>query len=123
MKNIFREIPPPQICEDLLKSIGLKGLHDFNQFNKFNFSYEKVRNILERLRPFYFPIYASTYLDREDFGFNDFLNILRQLLRTMDISLLHNRKRCYEKGKVSYYREYRLKKVLEPKEEFVVSFD
>ena len=131
MKNLFKAKPPLELCERALKAIGINGFMSINWVNFSMYNEDAAIEILDEVRPYYFPCYRKEYLERENFRFQDYMNVLKHILRCYDIQIISKRKRTHKQGKEYYYREYRLEKLLNEeskgemlntKGEFVVSF-
>jgi hypothetical protein len=94
MPKIFRENPPPELIEKVLAAFSLHGLHDFSWFSRNNLQMNVFEDVLPLLEPYYIPCKAKEYLYTSITPLRA-ITILRQLLKTVDASLI-----CSEKSRM-----------------------
>ena len=75
-KKLFRKEPPKELVEQILRSIGLLGLHDLRWFTKEELILETNEEWLPLLYPFYLPCKAKRFLD-DGFDANRLITIMR----------------------------------------------
>ena len=97
-KQLFRKIPPRDICLKLLNSFGLQDFNDNHHFTRSDLvalgTVEKLENMTPILREYYLPCKARSYLN--DLNTKNIITILRQLVRVYGFSILSREK--YMKG-------------------------
>ena len=87
MPPVFRDTPPKEIVNQVLKTIGLTGFHDTTWFCKTQIQLQDMEELLPLLEPYYLPCKAQAYLHANPFTPNTAITILRQILKPWDASL------------------------------------
>jgi hypothetical protein len=101
-KKLFRKEPPKELVEQILRSIGLLGIHDLRWFTKEELKMDAVEEWLPLLYPFYLPCKAKRFLDTE-FDANRLITVVRHCIRAhgYDLSV---QERLYKDKKHSLYQ-------------------
>jgi hypothetical protein len=94
MPKVFRENPPVELIEKVLLAFSLHGLHDFSWFSRTSIQMNMFEEVLPLLEPYYIPCKAKEYL-YTTITTARAITILRQLLKTVDASLV-----CSEKSRM-----------------------
>ena len=84
--HIFKEEPPADLILKFIQGFGLKSLNDQGWFSKDHVRLDILDTFLIELEPYYLPCKATTYL-HESLTPLRAITILRQLLKTQNISL------------------------------------
>lgn len=96
--QLFRQVPPRDICQKVLESFGIKDLDDTINFSRKDLEAVQCVEKMERLRPllvkYYLPCKARTYLN--DLNEKNVITILRQIVRLYGYSISSREK--YIKG-------------------------
>jgi len=104
--QLFRQIPPKEVCVMVLETFGIINLHEGATFSRYDLqlrhSVEKMEEIKPLLLSYYLPCKARTYL--HDLNEKNIITILRQLLRMHGYVIASREK--YRKG--SKYIQYQL---------------
>ncbi len=87
MPKMFREQPPVEILTQLLQACGLQHIHDTSWFQKEQINLESFLAVIPLLEPYYIPCKAEEYLHKT-ISQNNCITILRQILRTYNISIV-----------------------------------
>ena len=100
VKNqLFKAIPPLEICEQVLEAFGLSSFDDVHLFSRddiiANDCIEKLNDLKPVLMRFYFPCKARTYLN--DLNPKNALTVLRQIIRFHNYGVVSREK--YIRGK------------------------
>lgn len=96
--QLFRQTPPIQVCERVLRAFGLKNFDDPTYFSRKDL--EAIRcvdmmvELKDELAQYYLPCKARTYLN--DLNSKNIITILRQLCRLYNYSVQSREK--YIKG-------------------------
>ena len=110
MKKYFRKPIPNELVLKAVRSLGLQNMTDTNWIEESYLIPELMMEVIEEVRPFYFPCWAETYLDKDEFSYSDYLCIVRQLLRTKDTTFVRREKaERVQKNVVKYVPYYKLK--------------
>ena len=80
MPPVFRERPPIELVELVLKTVGLQSISDANWFSKPQIRLKEFEELLPQLEPYYIPCKAKDYIHKT-LNVNRAITILRQLLR------------------------------------------
>lgn len=101
-KKLFRKEPSKELVEQILRSIGLLGLHDLRWFTKEELIVDSHEEWLPLLYPFYLPCKAKRFLD-DGFDANRLITIMRHCIRQhgYDLSV---QERLYKDKKHSLYQ-------------------
>ena len=96
--QLFRQIPPIELCTKVLNAFGLKDLSDTTYFSRKDLESTKcVENLTElkgELADYYLPCKARTYLN--DLNNKNAITVLRQISRLYGCSVQSREK--YIKG-------------------------
>ena len=81
-----------------------------------------MEEVKDELRVHYYPCVGRQFLDKKEFGFNDYVTIVRQLLRLKKMKITR-REGCerVDKATYRYYSKYQLERTPVP-EPIVVEF-
>ena len=122
MKKYFRRQPPAELVVKAIQSLGFDSMLDTKWIEEDYLVPDQMLQVLEEVAPYYIPCWRRTFLEKEEFGYSDYVCIVRQLLRTQDGSFVRKDKmKRLEKNVVRYVPQYRLKNPgLQP---FSVGFD
>lgn len=111
---MFREVPPLDFFETILRHLGLTGLEDRRWFSKEDLRVEQLDAWLPLLEPYYLPCKAKRYIH----GTMDtprIITLLRHLCHAHTIQLL-TQERVIKGKKTTLYQIY------SPQHETLVSF-
>lgn len=96
--QLFRELPPQDVCERVLHAFGLQSFNDPTYFSRKDLDaikcVEMMRTLKDDLAQYYLPCKARTYLN--DLNNKNVITILRQLCRLYGYSVQSREK--YIKG-------------------------
>lgn len=96
--QLFRLVPPPEVCQQVLESFGLTGFNDTTNFSRRDLDMiqcvERMNTLRETLVKYYLPCKARTYLS--ELNNKNVITILRQLARLNGYSVQSREK--YIKG-------------------------
>ena len=96
--QLFRQVPPTHVCEQVLNSFGLKGFDDTTFFSRKDLeairSVDSMLNLKDDLAKYYLPCKARTYLN--DLNTKNIITVLRQICRLYNYSVQSREK--YIKG-------------------------
>ena len=100
VKNqLFKAVPPLEICEQVLEAFGLSSFDDVHLFSRDDIVANDCIDKLNELKPvlmrFYFPCKARTYLN--DLNPKNALTVLRQIIRFHNYGVVSREK--YIRGK------------------------
>ena len=101
-KKLFRQQPPKELIESILRNLGLLGLHDLRWFSKDELTLSHQDEWLPALYPYYLPCKAKRFLSQE-IDSNHIITILRHVLRPNGYDL-HVQERLYRDQKQSLYQ-------------------
>ena len=121
MKNVFSINPPDDLILKALDAMGLPSLTAKNEVDESFLNHEKVAEVLEELRPYYYPCYYKTYCEKEQFDFQSYITVVRQMLRIKSRKIL--RRECSIRMDTNVYKygsKYHLD--LPPSGNFTVDF-
>ena len=101
-KKLFRLSPPKEFVEDILRNLGLIGLHDLRWFTKEELTLDSQEEWLPLLYPYYLPCKARRFM-MDLLDANRLITILRHILRVhgYDLSV---EERLYRDEKHSLYQ-------------------
>ena len=81
--QLFRKMPPTELCIKVLFAFGLKGFSDTTYFSRKDLEstscVQMLTNLKEELNDYYLPCKARTYLN--DLNSKNAITILRQIAR------------------------------------------
>ena len=96
--QLFRQTPPMEMCERVLRAFGLKGFDDPTYFSRKDLDaigcVAAMQELKEDLAAYYLPCKARTYLN--DLNNKNVITIMRQLCRLYGYSVQSREK--YVKG-------------------------
>ena len=96
--QLFRQIPPTDLCNKVLAAFGLKGLSDTTYFSRKDLEstncVEMLTELKAELAEYYLPCKARTYLN--DLSCKNAITVLRQVSRLYGYSVQSREK--YIKG-------------------------
>lgn len=96
--QLFRQIPPKEICQQVLESFGIRDLNDTINFSRKDLEQIQCVERMELLKPmlckYYLPCKARTYLN--DLNEKNVITILRQIIKLYGFSVSSREK--YIKG-------------------------
>jgi hypothetical protein len=96
--QLFRQIPPVELCDRVLHAFGLKSFNDPTYFSRKDLEAVKCVEMMTTLKiellKYYLPCKARTYLN--DLNSKNVITILRQLSRLYGFSVRSREK--YVKG-------------------------
>jgi hypothetical protein len=84
---MFRQQPPVEILTQLLQACGLQHVYDTSWFQKEQINLDSFLQTIPILEPYYIPCKAEEYLHKT-ISHNNCITILRQILRTYNISIV-----------------------------------
>jgi len=96
--QLFRKIPPSDVCDRVLRAFGIKSFNDPTYFSRKDLEaircVETMCHLKEELMEYYLPCKARTYLN--DLNSKNVITILRQVCRLNGYSVQSREK--YIKG-------------------------
>lgn len=96
--QLFRQVPPRDVCQKVLEAFGIKDLDDTINFSRKDLKaiscIEKMEELKSLLIKYYLPCKARTYLN--DLNVKNVITILRQIVRLYGYSISSREK--YIKG-------------------------
>jgi hypothetical protein len=96
--QLFRQIPPPELCTKVLHTFGLRGFTDATYFSRKDLHsmqcVELLTELKDELGEYYLPCKARTYLN--DLNSKNVITVLRQVARLYGYSVQSREK--YIKG-------------------------
>lgn len=87
MPPVFREIPPIELVDQVLKTFSLQNISDANWFSKQQIRLKEFEDLLPELEPYYIPCKAKDYIHKT-INVNRAITILRQVLRCYSANLI-----------------------------------
>jgi hypothetical protein len=87
-KLLFRQNPPLELTERILRSVGLLGLHDLRWFSKGDLVLTEAEAWLVELEPYYLPCMARRILDGRDADPDLVITVLRHVLEPAGYKLV-----------------------------------
>lgn len=103
-KKLFREIPPRDFVETILKSCGLSGFSDLRWFIPTELHLETQEEWLPMLEPYYLPCKAKRFFEeRGDLDGQRLITVFRHVLEPHDYRLKVE-ERLYRGKKQSLYQ-------------------
>lgn len=103
-KKLFREPPPRDLVDSILKSCGLNGISDLSWFIPSELNLSSQEEWLPILEPYYLPCKARRFFEaRGDLDGHRFITILRHILEPHQYSLKVE-ERTYREKKQSLYQ-------------------
>lgn len=105
VKNqLFKAVPPLEICELVLEAFGLSSFDDVHLFSRDDMIANDCLAKLNELKPvlmrFYFPCKARTYLN--DLNPKNALTVLRQIIRFHNYGVVSREKYILGKKTIVY---------------------
>ena len=101
-KKLFRALPPKELVETILRSLGLLGLHDLRWFSKDELLIKGQDEWLTLLYPYYLPCKAKRFL-HEALDAARTITIMKHVLRPQGYDLCVQ-ERLYREQKHSLYQ-------------------
>lgn len=105
--QIFKKIVPPEILYHFLKKFCIKKEHEwfltYEGYRKCMYN-EYHKDFIKQIEPYY-HISKQYYLHRDD-NYRSFVNIIRQICKSNNISVTSNIKYLHSKYEIEYYIEY-----------------
>ena len=131
VKNqLFKTLPPDDLCLDVLKAFGLQSFDDTTNFSKKDLevlgTVEKLYTLKPRLEEHYIPCKARTYLN--DITPKNSITILRQILRCVNKTISSKEKYIRQTKFVVYqiiprdYKQYTPVQI-ENDSSYMINFD
>lgn len=102
MKNLFRQNPPEDLIKRVLEVVGWKTYRD--QHKAHLKSVDEANAALTELWPYYQPCWARVYLKANP-TLKEYMTIVRQILRTINKSIVAVERRVDYKSRTFYYLE------------------
>ena len=99
--KLFRQPPPKELVEQVLRSCGFQGLHDLRWFSKAEMRLES-EEWLPELEPYYLPCKARRFL-HSDLAGERLITILRHVVRAHGYDLIAQ-ERLYKDSKQTLYQ-------------------
>lgn len=81
MKKLYSKRPSDDLILKGLLALGFSGWESRGEVEEASLDPVRMWEVLDELRACYFPAYAKTYLDKEEFNYYDFIIVVRQMLR------------------------------------------
>ena len=98
INQLFKNVPPKELIEELILLCGLSSLDDTKYFSKNDFillnTLEKIKEPLEKLKEYYLPCKAKNYLS--NLTHKKIITILRQCVKLFGYKIISKEK--YLKG-------------------------
>ncbi len=125
MPPVFRETPPKDLLDVILKPFGITSIHDATPFTQSNLKLEEFEEALPQLEPFYLPCKAKDYIHKSPFTPACAITILRQMLKAHSLKLKTSEKTRGGQKMTWYQIQYNTKSVInqESKEEITIAFE
>jgi hypothetical protein len=102
--QIFRTLPDVTLVQELLQTCWhLHGLKDTRQFSRDIISQEAMVTLVEKMRPFYLPCKARTYLS--DMQPKRAITVLRHMLRLFGYKLISEETHVDKRKTILYHVE------------------
>jgi hypothetical protein len=96
--QLFRLVPPAEVCQQVLRAFGLNGFGDATNFSRRDLCIigcvQRMNELRQTLLEYYLPCKARTYLS--DLNSKNVITVLRQLARLNGYSVQSREK--YIKG-------------------------
>ena len=94
MPKLFREVPPKDLLESVLRrAIHLKNLDDSTWFSKSSISLVELEQFLPQIEPYYMPCRAKEFIHKPLTPARA-VTIIRQLLIITGFELISQEKTC-----------------------------
>ena len=101
-KKLFRQVPPREFVETILRSLGLLGFHELRWFSKDELTLTHQDDWIPLLYPYYLPCKAVRFLSNE-LDNNHIITIVRHIIKQYGYDL-HVQERLYRDQKQSLYQ-------------------
>jgi len=102
MKQVFSSTPPDDLILKALDAMGLPSMMAKNEVDESFLNYEKIAEVCEALKAYYYPCFYTKYCIRQDFDFQAYITIVRQLLRLKNRKLI--RRECCIRVDTNVYK-------------------
>ena len=99
---MFREKPPLELLEQILRSCKMNGLDDKRWFSKEDLPLDNLDQWLPLLEPYYIPCKAARYL-HGDMNQAKMITVLRHLLKAHEIEI-KTQERVVHGKKITLYQ-------------------
>jgi hypothetical protein len=93
MPQVFREIPPLELVEEVFRTFTLAGLDDTNWFSKISLNMQELEVLLPQIEPYYIPCKAKEFLHPKLTPIRG-ITILRHLCKIHSIHLTASERTC-----------------------------
>jgi hypothetical protein len=93
MPKIFREDPPLELVEEVVKAFGLTGIQDSTWFSKSHLNVQTLEGLFPELEPYYIPCKAKEFL-HPPLTYARGITILKQLCKVHDIHITAAERTC-----------------------------
>lgn len=114
---IFRKMPEKETVISILYELGFYGLDDKKIFLKEDISFEKFKEILFLIEPYYLPCKVNRFL--YNVNQNSIITVLRHILRAIGYDLLVKEK-VVNKSKHTVYQIQQ--KIFDLSDNYVMTF-
>lgn len=114
---IFRKIPEKETVISVLKELGFYGLDDKKLFSKDDICFEKFKEIVFLIEPYYLPCKVNRFL--YNVNQNSIITVLRHILRAIGYDLLVKEK-VLNKSKHTVYQIRQ--KVFDLSDNYIMTF-
>jgi hypothetical protein len=101
MKNLYTKKPTDELIQKALFSLGFDGLQDFREVSEQHIVPHIIEEVKDELKQYMYPVFYKDYVQREEFGYKNYLTLVRQLLRTKSRRLIR-KERCELVGDKTY---------------------
>ena len=102
-KQLFRQIPPTSLVDEILRSCGFLGVHDLRWFSKDEICLDEVETWLPALEPYYLPCKAARFFYGRELGAAEVIPILKHCLLATGHTLATS-ERLYRGAKQTLYQ-------------------
>ena len=102
MPKVFRKLPPSDLIERFLVTLGIRGIQDTTWFSKACIHLTEFEELLPEIEPYYIPCKAKEYI-HIDLTASKVITIIRHLL-TSQGSKLESQEKTTNGVKVMWYR-------------------
>ncbi len=99
--KLFRKEPPKEVVEDVLRQVGLLGLHDLRWFSRDELRLDSLDDWLPTIESYYIPCKASRFI--HNWSPITIITILRHLLHAHGYTL-QKEERLYKGVKQMLYQ-------------------
>jgi hypothetical protein len=108
MKNLFKTKPTEAIVQKAIHSIGFTSFTDSKAINDSMVQQTIIEELKVELKDFYYGVFYKKYIQR-DFSFQNWITVVRQLLKSCGYTLLRGEKcKRIETNVYNYVPFYRI---------------